>query len=321
MTKFATFLMAILVVGFALSLPAQAQQSIGGHDESTEDHTGAQWTAVAPIPGTPATPGTGPVLAGVHLLISEPGVRGTNSTTAAWADSTEFLEIYNPTGQTIDLSKYYLCDVNAYKTLPVAGTIDIAANATDFAMKFPQGATIGPGVYKIIAANGGWFKRYTGIDADYMLFNYGTGGVPTTAVPMIDVATNKPGTYPTFGQFTNGGEFTWLFFWDGISDLVCDVDLVYWANGTSANLVARKLTTDCQDGPDVGVVTSCYNLDAGNVPGSMTKSLALPVSGAGTRQRVTAEGAETLTGGNGCIPGGPTAVNLSTWGQIKSLYR
>jgi len=316
MTKLVTFVMFALVFCFALSLPVLAQQSIGGHDETTEDHTGAQWAAAAP-----ATPKTGPALGGVHLLISEVGWRGTNSTTLSWADSTEFVEIYNPTSTTIDLSKYYLSDVNGYKALPVAGTIDVVLNATDFGMRFPAGATIAPGAYKVIAANGGWFKHFTGTDADYMLFpGAGIESDPTTAVLMVDVGTNKPVTYPTFGQFTNSAEFVWLFFWDGVSDLVCDADLVYWGSGTGANAPARKLTTDCQDGPDVDALLSCYNLDAGNPAGSMAKGLVAPASGAGTRQRTGGEGAETLTGGNGCVPGGPTAVTPSTWGQIKALY-
>jgi hypothetical protein len=323
MSKFVTFMMMVLVLGFALSLSAQAQQSIGGHDETTEDLSGAAAPFAA---GAAATPGSGGVVAGVHLLITEVGWRGLNSATCA--DSTEFVEIYNPTSSTVDLSKYYLCDVNAYKTLPVAGTISIAGggNGTDFAMRFPSGSSIAPGAYKVVAIDGPRFKRCSGIDADFEMF----AACPappsdcsnlTTALPMVDVATNKAGSYPAFGMFTNGGEFVWLFFWDGISDLVCDADLVYWGSATGDNLVARKLVTDCQDGPDADVLLSCYNLDAGNPAGSMAKGLTTPASGAGTRQRVTAEGAETLTLGNGCVPGGPTAVQNSTWGQIKSLYR
>jgi len=309
--KYAVILMMAMVICFALAVPAMAQQAVGGHDESTEDHTGAQWAPVAV-----ATPKTGPVVGGVHLLISEVGYRGLNSATCA--DSTEFVEIYNPTSTTVDLSKYYICDVSAYSTLPVAGNIDIAATGSDFAMKFPNGATIAAGGYKVVAIDGGRFKRCAGIDADYMMWN--AGGV-TTAVLMVDVATNKPGTYPTYGSFTNTAEFVWLFFWDGISDLVCDVDLVYWGSGSGTNWPVRKLTTTCQDGPDVGAVASCYNNDMANVSPNFTKGFVVPASGSGTRQRTGAEGAETLLGGNGCVPGGPTDVNNSSWGQIKALYR
>ncbi len=305
--KSATILMMAMVICFALAAPAMAQQAKGGHDETTENHKGAQWAAAAA-----ATPGTGPVVGGVHLLISEVGYRGLNSATCA--DSTEFVEIYNPTSLPIDLSKYYICDVSAYSTLPVAGNIDILATGSDFAMKFPNGATIPAGGYKVVAIDGGRYKRCAGIDADYMMWN--AGGV-TTAIPMVDVATNKPVTYPTYGSFTNTAEFVWLFFWDGISDLVCDVDLVYWGSGSGSNWPVLKTTALCQDGPDVGGVASCYNNDVG----PLTQGFVVPASGAGTRQRVTAEGAETLLGGNGCIAGGPTPVTNSTWGQVKALYR
>ncbi len=309
--KSAIILMMVAAICFVFVAPALAQKAIGGHDETTEDHTGAQWAAVAA-----ATPGTGPVLGGSHLLLSEIGYRGLNS--PACADSTEFLEIYNPGSEPVDLSKYYISDVSAYSTLPVTGLIDIAATGSDFAMKFPNGASIAAGGYQTVAIDGGRFKRCAGIDATYMMFN--AGGV-TTAIPMVDVATNKPGTYPTYGSFTNTAEFVWLFYWDGISDLICDVDLVYWGSGSGSNWPIRKLATTCQDGPDVDAIASCYNNDAGNVSPSFTKGFVVPASGTGTRQRTGAEGAETLTGGNGCVAGGPTAVNNSSWGAIKVLYR
>lgn len=308
----ATRLLTAALFLAATATLALAQQTTGGHDESSEDLTAASWSAAAA-----ATPGTvAGGITGAHLLITEIGWRGLNSATLT--DSTEFIEIYNPTAAAVDLGNYYVSDVNAYSTLPVAGTVDLAANSTDFAMRFPAGAIIGPGAVKVIAVDGGRFKRGTGVDADFMLFN---AGGATTALPMVDVATNKGATYPTFGSFTNGGEFTWLFYWDGASDLVCDVDLVYWGPGTSANLPTRKLTTTCQDGPDVGTVATCYALDAGNPAGSMGRALTAPASGAGTRQRGGPETESVTTGGNGCVPGGPTPAHATTWGTLKSLYR
>jgi hypothetical protein len=312
MLKFATrFLVAVLFLA-AVATPTLAQRTVGGHDESTEDFTGASWAAAAVAsPGTVAAGVTG-----VHLLITEIGWRGLNSATLT--DSTEFIEFFNPTNDFVDLGKYYVSDVNAYSTLPVAGTVDLVANSTDFAMRFPAGAGIAPGAVKVIAVDGGRYKRATGVDADFMLFN---AGGATTALPMVDVATNKGATYPTFGSFTNGGEFVWLFYWDAVSDLVCDVDLAYWGPGTGANLPSRKLATTCQDGPDAGTATSCYLLDAGNPAGSMARALTVPASGAGTRQRVGPESEFVTTAGNGCVPGGPTEAHTPTWGALKSRYR
>jgi hypothetical protein len=312
MRKSATHLLAAVLFLAAIATPVLAQQSVGGHDESTEDHTGASWGAAAAA--TPGTVGAG--VTGVHLLLTEIGWRGLNSATLA--DSTEFMEIYNPTNELLDLAKYHVSDVNTYSTLPVAGTVDLAANSTDFCMRFPAGAMIAPGAVKVIAVDGGRYKRATGVDADFMLFN---AGGSTTAQLMVDEGANKGATYPTFGSFTNGGEFVWLFYWDAISDLVCDVDLVYWGPGTGANLPSRKLATSCQDGPDAGTATSCYLLDAGNPAGSMARALSAPASGAGTRQRVGPESESVTTGGNGCVTGGPTDARTSTWGAVKSLYR
>jgi len=317
MTKFAIFLTVILALGFALTVAAQAQPClVGGHDETTEDHTGAQWSAAAGIPATPGTVALG--VTGLHLLITEVGWRGVNSSLATWNDSTEFIEIYNPCTHSIDLSNYYLSDVNGYSALPVNGTIDLATSTTDFAFKFPYGSYIPAGGVIVVAVDGGWFKRYTGLDANFMFFNR-AGGVPTTAIPMIDVGANKGGGYPAFGHFTNSAEFVWLFQWDGICDLICDVDLVYWGAGSGANWPSRKTVLMCQDGPDVDANATCYLADVGNPAGSMGKGLVAPLSGAGTRQRVGPEGFE-LSPGNGCAVM-PTAILPSTWGQIKALFR
>jgi hypothetical protein len=297
---------ALLVFG-AASAFASCDQTIGGHDETTESFAGANWAAAAV-----ATPGTSPVIAGTHLYITEVGWRGLNSATLT--DSTEFIEIYNPTTASIDLSCYYLSDVNAYSTLPVLGTIDLAANNTDFAMKFPSGSSIAAGAVKVIAIDGGRYRRGTGVNADYMFFN---AGGSTTAVQMVDVKTNGGATYPGFGSFTNTAEFVWLFSWNGYDDLVCDVDLVTWGTGAGANLPALKTAAMCQDGPDPNVVTQCYKADLGPIG-----ALTAPASGAGTRQRAAAEVETTPSGGgNGCVEGRPTSTKNATWGHVKTLYR
>jgi hypothetical protein len=290
---------------------------VGGHDETTEDHTLAQWSAAAGIPATAGTVAAG--VTGVHLLITEVGWRGWNA--GLLADSTEFIEIYNPCTMEVDLSKYYLSDVNGYSALPVLGTVNLAVNATDFAFKFPPGSHISPGQVIVVAMQGGWYKHFTGVDANYMLFNSADKhGIvwPTTATPMISVGVNGGAIYPTFGLLTNSAEFVWLFKWDGICDLVCDVDLVYWGAGTGANAPALKTVLMCQDGPDAGALPTCYLADVGNPAGLMGKGLATPLSGAGTRQRIGPEGAELIPG-NGCAPL-PTPVQSSTWGHIKALY-
>jgi hypothetical protein len=307
MRKLATIL---LTTGLCATLTATAfascDQTIGGHDETTESFAGASWAAAAA-----ATAGTvAGGVTGTHLLITEVGWRGWNSATLA--DSTEFIEIFNPTAASIDLSCYYLSDVNAYATLPVAGTIAVAGNSTDFALKFPAGASIAAGAVKVIAIDGGRYKRGTGVDADFMMFN---AGGTTTAVAMVDVDDNAAAQ--SFGSFTNGGEFVWLFSWNGYDDLVCDVDLVSWGAPTGANAPTLKTAAMCQDGPDPNIVTQCYKADAGPLT-----FLSAPASGAGTRQRAAAEvQTNPPAGGNGCIEGRPTEGTRSSWGQVKVRYR
>jgi hypothetical protein len=279
---------------------------VATHDETTEDLTGPGWNAAA---GTPATPGAAGYVTGAHLLISEIGWRGINDATRG--DSTEFIEIHNPTGSTIDLSKLYLTDVNYYATLPTTGVIGLAGAANDFAMRFPSGASIGPGQTRVVAIDGGRWKRATGVDADFMMWN---DGGTTTAKPMVDVSTSHGSPYPAFDALSNTAEMVWLFSWDGASDLVCDVDCLYWGAGTAGNAPARKSGGMCQDGPDAGAVASCYRVDLGNPTGTMGRALAVPFPGAGTRQRSGAEGAEAGSG-NGCVSGfgDATAVEVDNW--------
>src|SRR5439155_18013599 len=99
----------------ALLSPARAQFGSGGHDETTEDFNSATaWNAGT---GQPATPGTVPPgVTGTHLMISVVGVRVLN--TATLGDSTEFIEIYNPTNSSVHLSNFYISDANADSALP-----------------------------------------------------------------------------------------------------------------------------------------------------------------------------------------------------------
>ncbi len=285
------------------------------HDATTEDLTGPHWNSST---GSAATPGTAPDAYGTHLLITEVGWRGMNGATLG--DSTEFIEIKNPTPFPVALSQVYLADAGAYAALPVTGSVNLGGVATDFAFRFPPGTTLPSGATRVIAVDGGRWKRATGIDADYMLFN--SGGT-TTALGLVDVSTNHGSPYPAFGSLADSGEFLWLFTWDGVSDLVCDVDMVYWGSGVGANAPARKLSTQCQDGPDAGGVASCYATDLGNPLGSLGRALALPAAGAGTRQRVGLEPTEAAMG-NACDHGGGGgAVEVDLWrffGNVPSGF-
>jgi len=303
MSKFVTFLMMVLVVGFALTLPAQAL-NIGGHDETSEVNLG-RWANGAPTPGV--TPG----LTGIHLLISEFAVTGT---------PVEFIEIYNPTPELVDLSQYYLSDawyepvslpIEGYFLLPT-GTYQITTN-TDFCSRFPAGATIMPGGTIVIAVDGtGIDTQYGAGTADFEIEN-SSPNIPD----MINVGNNNPPIiYPT-ALLTNTSELVVLFFWGGLLDNVCDVDYVTWGPATTTSRVDK--TGQAIDGPDPDALPTPFKNDT---PDANQSAVAAPNAANTSAARVLLpEGVETNPGGNGCCFIPPTAVQNSTWGQIKALYR
>lgn len=179
---------------------------------------------------------------GTHLLISE----------VKTVDGSEFIEIYNPTALTIDLRNYYLTDHNAYAQYPgfVAGNTMVTVDATDFLARFPVGAMIGPRQVITVATDAG-------------LYETGLMSVPTYTIQEPGNSTPMEliwsGMTPNPG-LTNAGEMVALFFWDGVTDNVKDVDLFIAGNApTAANTFVAKPAVD---GPDVDTVATPYVADA-----------------------------------------------------------
>jgi hypothetical protein len=302
MRNFIAVLMMGLLVSIALAMPAGAQQIIGGHDETSEPNA-AGWATGA------MTPGTAPLLAASHLLVTEVVVTPT---------PVEFIEIHNPTLEEVDLSNYYLSDTwyeptapalpNAYHLLP-SGLYSVGTT-TDFCVRFPFGTTISPGGTIVVAMYG------PGVDST---FGVGTADFEVTSVsPTIPDMINV-GNYAVSANsttLTNTSELAVIFYWDGASDNVCDVDYVTWGSATTSSRVDK--TGLAVDGPDADAIATTYNNDTADAQQSAVSS---PAAGSSVARTGGAEGLETLTGGNGCIVGGPTPVEESTWGKIKALYR
>jgi hypothetical protein len=78
-------------------------------------------------PDSPATQG-----GGGHALLTEVALAGTGA---------EFIELANPTAQTIDLAHYYLSDNGNYWKLPV-GAASVGLSQGDFIAQFPAGAML-----------------------------------------------------------------------------------------------------------------------------------------------------------------------------------
>lgn len=289
---------AAIALAFAmLATPAAAQFTTGGHDETSENHN-LMWTIGVPGPGVG---GAGPPHP--HLLLSEIVVTPT---------AGEYMEICNPTGAPVDLSNYYISDdwfsgvtpPTGYHQVPQAGYA-IGINF-DFTARFPAGSVIPPGGVYTIASDGAGFLATYGILPDFELS-------PTSgAADMVIVSGNAP---LSAAVLTNTSEMVVLFYWDGVSDNVCDVDYVQWGSLVSGNGVDK--TGLSVDGPDANAVATAYFADT--APGAQAFT---PAPGAGSSLlRQSCQEAPETTPGNGCIPGGPTNTRYPSWGQIKTIYR
>src|SRR2546425_1172703 len=113
-------LLAVVALGavLATSLAGAQSCSIGGHNETSENFAPGGWTIANMTPGF--------VPAGVsasHLVISEVAPRGAG--TGAGSDSSEYIEIYNPTSRPVRLDNKYISDDNNYYRI-VNGTYSVA---------------------------------------------------------------------------------------------------------------------------------------------------------------------------------------------------
>ncbi len=112
------------------------------------------------------------------------------------------------------------------------------------------------------------------------------------------------------GGLTNDGEVVVLYFWNGSSDLVTDLD--YAVYGDKAEAVDK--TGVSIDGPDVGILTDSY-LDDTAIASQDSLSTGQPHDyGESIQRGDLIEGAETKTGGNGVDGNDETSEDLSnTW--------
>jgi hypothetical protein len=230
----------------------------------------------------------------VHLLLTEAVVSPTTD---------EFIEIYNPTGAPVDLTNYYLSDDEDYALYAGAFGNGPAPNiiSSDFIVQFPSAEVINPGQVVVIAFDGAEFDTTFGFKADYEI----NGTDPSTP----DMLQSDVGAS---AGLTNAGENACLFYWDGITDLVVDVDMVNLGTPISTNDIADK-TGLAVDGPDGDTLTTTYLADAFTMP----QQLADPGSGFSTK-RVILEGAnEFNSGGNGITGHDETTENiLVTWDTL-----
>jgi len=166
----------------------------------------------------------------------------------------ELIEILNPTDAPIDLSGFYLSDAPLYWKLP-QGLAAVALDNADFVIRFPAGASIAAhGVVTISIDSAAAFNTsYT------VAPTYSVGAASGGAVAMTSLTS---GGAPTL---TNTGEPVALFFWDGASDRITDVDLMVAGTPSSSNGLVSKSGVAI-DGPDPGTETTAYLSDANTLP-------------------------------------------------------
>jgi hypothetical protein len=233
-----------------------------------------------------------------HLLITEFSNRPNTPL------NNEFVEIYNGTGATVDLSNYYLTDApyqgdNDYVNI-VDGTF--TPIGYDFLAKFPDGATIENGQYIVVAVKGGDFNTTFGFDPDFELLSQ-SDTVPDMVAPGTDFIASNTG-------FTDASEVMVLFYWDGASDLVQDIDYLVW--GDTEEAVDK--TGVKKDGPDADTDSTSYLPDTPFASQILLKSLSstrLHTDGMTLQRTALMEVGETLTGGNGITGHDETSEDLA----------
>lgn len=265
-----------------------------------------------------------PVAAQVdHLVMSEVAMITQNQNGSY--KSSEYVEIYNPTASAIPLDNYYYTDHNSYKSFPAnPGGMDIGTS--DQIAGFPAGTMLASG--QIVVITGGaelFLKEFFPSDGDPNVGDLAKfNALPGS--PLLFEVEETMATVPNTINFntapetgdegqilknnlsmTNGAEFSILFHWDGVSDLVQDVDIVTWGipNATTTNRFAPKTTAD------TGANGATYLNDAGNHD---TLSVAGDTQNNVIVRQTILETDEVDTGGNGLTGHDETTENTPvTW--------
>ncbi|MDP6155401.1 MAG: lamin tail domain-containing protein [Candidatus Thermoplasmatota archaeon] len=222
-----------------------------------------------------------------HLLLSEVCVTPSTG---------EFIEIYNPTEGAISLDNYFIADIIDYYNIVNTSTGFNHTYATDFLVSFPVSSTIPSGGYQVMAMNS------TDFIAEY------SGTVPNYCIEGVE----SPHMNDTFGfmggsaGLTDGGETVVLFYWDGTSDQIKDVDIVWWGSSDAYKIDKSSVSIDSEYDGDGA--TSNYNNDASTYPPIKNGAHS---SGNSFNRTVKVEPEEVQNGGNGKTGHDETTENLT----------
>ena len=210
----------------------------------------------------------------------------------------EYVEINNPTSSAVDLSNYYLTDATdissnkLYYNLP-SGENFWSESSSDFICRFPSGYTIQAGAsIRVSLRSNVLYQTTYGDSADIALDG-----------SMLNVleGTNTKGNagLPKLG---NSSEPLILFYWDGSSEVIKDVDYLMWGNNS-------------------------YAIDKSGVSGYLADTPAqnqsfMPVHATNeklVRLDKSSEGEESQSGGNGITGHDETSELLADTWKVASL--
>jgi Lamin Tail Domain len=286
----------------SVEVTAIGQTALGLLGESVQLSVDAAGDIAVSASGQPVTPGGQfPSSAGAvnlyvndHLLITEITPVNPN-----FGIEEDFIELYNPTLNPIDLSQVYINDAsdstgaNVYWNLPTGANFIDPFTTADFITRFPAGATLAPGATVVVAIDGAGFQTIYGQAADYCIV------APTAQTPQMDSWNGSAflaDPTRTFADLYDTGEIVNVFRWDGQSDLVEDLDYVFHGTVSSFNTHLDK-SGAAVDGPDADTTPSVY---AAELPAAMRTSVVPGTATDIAVQRVDYfETGQTQTGGNG----------------------
>ncbi len=294
------------------TVPAQAVDAVVTWYAMATNADGrtATWPAVAPAfteswtVGTAPDPGDFPA----KLLITEVATIGTDQ---------EFVEIYNPGTEDVDMSQYFLTDAshnsgNYYWRIAEGnpGPTTIGGGAfSDFHSQFPAGFTLAAGDTIVVSMAG--TQLYSGTfgflpDLELWEDDAFPDNVPDMRWVFGDEVNNsiinRTGANPSTPTLTNGSEVVILYHWDGVSDGVTDIDIFHWLEpGGSTSFLFSK----------TGVTIGSHSY----LPDTATSAQTPFAVGADfefSYQRIDAsEGAQIQTGSNGVLGRNETSEDLN----------
>jgi len=209
----------------------------------------------------------------------------------------EYVEITNPTPSAIDLSNYYLTDgtdvssAKFYYNLP-SGSNYWSGSSSDFICSFPDNYSIPAGAsIKISLRDSDSYQNTYGVLADLSLED-----------DMLDAVESVSTIGSASRKLDNSSESLVLFYWDGSSEVVKDIDYLLWGDNSFA--IDKSDISGYE--PDTPVGSQSF------MPFHVTEQKLMRLTNSD-------EGSENQAGGNGITGHDETSEPLSETWTVVSL--